>query len=92
MMMDAQPQCRKSDTTPEARRVLYELYRRMSPARKFQLLCDTYEMGKDLALAGLRMRYPEANKDQLWRLWARQHLGQELFEKVYGTAAAEREA
>ena len=82
----------KSDTSPEARRVLYDLYRRMSPARKFRLICDTYEMGKDLALAGLRMRHPEASKDQLWRLWARQHLGHELFEKVYGTSAQEREA
>ncbi len=81
----------KSDTSPEARRVLYNLYRQMSPARKFQLICDTYEMGRDLALAGLRMRHPKASKDQLWRLWAQQHLGQELFEKVYGTSAQERE-
>ena len=82
----------KSDTSPEAQRVLYDLYRRMSPARKFELICDTYEMGRQLALAGLRMRHPEASKDQLWRLWARQHLGRELFEKVYGTSAEEREA
>ena len=81
----------KSDTSPEARRVLYDLYRRMSPARKFELLCDTYEMGRDLALAGLKMRHPEASREQLWWLWARQHLGRELFEKVYGTSARERE-
>jgi hypothetical protein len=87
----AEPQMNhaKSDTSPEARRVLYDLYRQMSPARKFRLLCDTYEMGKDLALAGLRMRHPEASQNRLWRLWARQHLGRELFEKVYGTSARE---
>lgn len=90
-MTEPQTNHAKSDTSSEARRVLYDLYRQMSPARKFQLLCDTYEMGKDLALAGLRMRYPEADKDELWRLWARQHLGRELFEKVYGTSARERE-
>jgi len=56
----------------------------MSPARKFQLICDTYEMGKQLALAGLRMRHPEATGDELQRRWAQQHLGRELFEEVYG--------
>jgi hypothetical protein len=61
-----------------------ELYRKMSPARKFQLICDTYEVGRQLALAGLRMRHPDATKDELRWLWAQQHLGRELFEKVYG--------
>jgi hypothetical protein len=74
----------KSDTSPEARRVLYDLYRRMSPARKFELICDTYEMGRQLALAGLRMRHPEASEEEIWHLWARQHLGDELYEEVYG--------
>jgi hypothetical protein len=90
-MMDTQPQWGKSDTSPEARRVLHDLYRRMSPARKFQLILDTYEMGRQLAMAGLRMRHPDASKDQLWRLWAQQHLGRELFEKVYGMSDHDRE-
>lgn len=83
-MMEMQPQRSKSDTSPEARRVQYDLYRRMSPARKFEIICDTYEMGKQLALAGLRMRHPNATEDELQRLWAQQHLGPELFEEVYG--------
>jgi hypothetical protein len=89
-MTDIQPTWGKSDTAPEARRVQYDLYRRMSSARKFQLIFATYEMGRQLALAGLRMRHPEASREELWRLWARQHLGTELFEKVYGTSAGER--
>lgn len=83
-MVDEQTKWGKSDTSAEARRVQYELYRRMSSARKFQLICATYDMGKQLALAGLRMRHPDATKDELRRLWAQQHLGRELFEKVYG--------
>jgi hypothetical protein len=90
--MESRPNHQKSDTSPEARRVQYDLYRRMSPARKFQLLFHTYEMGKQLALAGLRMRHPDATQEELRRLWARQHLGRELFEKVYGTSVHEREA
>jgi len=72
--------------------VQYEIYRRMSPARKFQLIVDTYEMGKRLALAGLKARHPNANDEELHRLWAQQHLGPELFHKVYGIAANDREA
>ena len=79
----------KSDTTPEAQRVQYEIYRQMSPARKFQLISHTYEMGRQLAMAGLRMRHPDATEEELWRLWAQQHLGRELFEKVYGMSAHE---
>jgi hypothetical protein len=91
-MMDEQPKWGKSDTSPEARRVQCELYRRMSPARKFELLFHTYEMGKQLALAGLRMRHPDASQEELWRLWAQQHLGRDLFEKVYGKSTHKREA
>jgi len=79
----------KSDTAPEAQRVQDDIYRRMSPARKFQLVLHTYEMGRQLAMAGLRMRHPDATEEELWRLWAQQHLGQELFEKVYGISAHE---
>jgi hypothetical protein len=91
-MTEARFQFGRSDTSPEARRVQCELYRRMSPARKFQLVFDTYEMGRQLAMAGLRMRYPAASDDEIWRLWARQHLGEELFQKVYGVSGREREA
>jgi hypothetical protein len=77
----------KSDTAPEALAVQYAIYRQMSPARKFQLILDTYEMGKDLAMAGLRMRHPHATPEELRRLWTREHLGQELAEKVYGVSS-----
>ena len=86
--MQTRPNC-MSDTAPEAQRVQYELYRQMSPARKFELIFDTYEMGRQLALAGLRMRHPDATEEELWRLWARQHLGRELFEQVYGASSRE---
>ncbi len=74
----------KSDTSPEARRVLYDLYRRMPLGRRLELVFDMCDTGRALAIAGLRMRHPEATEEELQRLWARQHLGQELFERVYG--------
>lgn len=89
-MAQLRPEYGNSDTPPEVLRVQYDIYRGMSPARKFELVLDTYEMGKQLAMAGLRARNPNATEEELRRLWAQDHLGRELFEKVYGTFAHER--
>ncbi len=74
----------KSDTSPEARRVQYDLYRRMSLGRRLERAFDMCDTGRALVIAGLRMRHPGATEEELHRLWARQHLGQKLFERVYG--------
>jgi hypothetical protein len=82
-MTDARFKCGKSDTSPEARRVQYELHRRMSPGRKLELVFDMYDTGQRLAIAGLRTRHPDASEEDTWHLWARQHLGDDLYEQVY---------
>ena len=74
-----------SDTAPQARQVQFELYRRMSPARKIELIFDACRTGQLLAMAGIRMLNPAAADKQLWHLWAKQHLGEDLYNKVYGT-------
>lgn len=74
----------KSDTSPEAQKVLIELYRKMPPEEKFRRVFDAYQTGRMLAMAGLRERYPDAGENRIWHLWAKQHLGDELYEKVYG--------
>jgi hypothetical protein len=73
-----------SDTTKEAQQVLADIYRRMTPVEKFHRIFQAYQMGKLLAMAGLRIRNPGADKGQLWRLRAKQHLGEKLFNEVYG--------
>jgi hypothetical protein len=70
--------------TAGAERVQIERYRGMSPERKLGLVFRTYEAGRELAMAGLRQRHPQAEDEDLWRLWARQHLGDDLFDAVYG--------
>lgn len=83
-MTEPQPRYEQSDTPPEVRRVHYEICRKVPLGRKLELtfgMCDT---GRLLAIAGLRMRHPRASERELQRLWARQHLGPELFERVYG--------
>ena len=75
---------KNSDTSPEARQVVWESYRRMSPARKFELICQAYRFGQTLAMAGIRLCCPDASDEQVWRIWAKRHLGEDLYEKVYG--------
>ena len=73
-----------SDTSKEAHQVLIAIYKRMTPAVKMHRIFETYRTGKTLAIAGLKLSYPNATEEQIWRLWARKHLGDELFEQVYG--------
>ena len=78
-----------TDTSPEAQEVLIRLYRQMPLDKKLLLVFDAYEMGKQLAMAGLRQRHPQVSEKEIWRLWARQHLGDTLFAAVYGGGADE---
>jgi hypothetical protein len=73
-----------SDTTPKAREVQYDLYRRMSPARKIEMVFDACRTGRLLSMAGIRMQNPSASEDEVWHIWAKRHLGEELYKKVYG--------
>ncbi len=71
------------DTSPEAEAILCRLYRNMTTAQKARRLFSAYRMGKMLSMAGIRMNHPNASEEQVWHLWARRHLGDELYEKVY---------
>ncbi|MCE5341456.1 MAG: hypothetical protein LLF92_10100 [Planctomycetaceae bacterium] len=73
-----------SDTPQEVLEIQYELYRKMSPAEKFRIVCDAYDFGQSLAKAGIRMRYPNATEKEVKQIWAKEHLGEELYDRVYG--------
>ena len=72
------------DTPKSVLEIQYDLYRRMSPAKKFELVCDAYRFGQLLAMAGIRMHFPDADDKQVRQIWAKEHLGEELYYKVYG--------
>jgi len=72
-----------NDTSAEAEEILCRLYRNMTIAQKAQRVFSAYRMGKMLSMAGIRMNHPNASEEQIWHLWARRHLGDELYEKVY---------
>ncbi|MDH4203345.1 MAG: hypothetical protein OEV87_10680 [Phycisphaerae bacterium] len=72
------------DTSRECDALVTQLYRNMATAKKARLLFDAMCKGQQLAMAGLRQLHPEADEQQIWHLWAKQHLGDELYEEVYG--------
>jgi len=72
-----------TDTSKDANNVLVSIYRKMTPEEKFLRIFDAYETGKKLAMAGLRERFPLADEAELQKLWKKQHLGEELYKKVY---------
>jgi len=76
----------KTDTTDEARQVMYDLYRRMSPAKKIELVFDAYRTGQLLAMAGIRMQNPNLTEKEIWHIWAKRHLGEKLYNEVYGNS------
>jgi hypothetical protein len=73
-----------SDTDPEAERIQMEIYRRMPRWRKIELVVDANETARQLALAGLHARHPEAGPEEIQRRFFGLLLGEELATEVYG--------
>lgn len=80
---------RTDDTTPEAAAARREVLRRMSPARKAQMIAACVRASRQLLRAGLRQRYPEASEEELLDRFRRATLGDELTDAAYGRPAAE---
>ena len=72
-----------SDTSPEIERRQIEAWRRMSEAEKLALAMSMSALVRQLALAGVKQRYPDASpREQFLRL-AIVTLGEELARKAY---------
>ena len=76
------------DTHPEAERVLIELLRGASPARKVAVVLSANRTARELALTGLRERHPGESSARLRRRLADLWLGPELAAKAYGPLPA----
>lgn len=60
----------------------YAISRRLSAGRQLVEACGMVDAGRVLAIAGLRLRYPEASEAQLQRLWAQEYQGEALYRRV----------
>jgi hypothetical protein len=78
------------DTDPEAERVQLEIYRRMPPWQKIQLVVDANDTSRALVLAGIRSRHPDASAEEVHRRFLGIWLGEELATEVYGPLNATR--
>lgn len=83
-MIRASRRTLSQDTSPEAEAVQIEIYRRMPMGRKLELVEEANRTARTLALAGLRIRYPEASPEELHRRLMDLLLGEELAAAVYG--------
>ena len=72
------------DTSPEAEKVLIELLRKAPPWRRLQLADRLSWSMREMSLAGIRQRNPNATDAEVRRLFADIHLGPELARKVFG--------
>jgi len=72
------------DTSPETEAVLFKLWRETPAWRKLELLEDLNHTARQLALAGLRRRFPGASSEKLRRRLADLLLGEELAAEVFG--------
>ena len=77
--------CLTQDTSPQAERVLVELWRKATPARKFSIAIDTTRALQEFILAGLRERHSGETQGQLRLRFAAAWLGPELARRAYGS-------
>ena len=66
------------DTPPETERVLFTMLHDTPPWRKLEMVAQLNQAGRELALAGLRTRFPTATQNELHRRLAAVLLGDDL--------------
>ena len=73
-----------NDTHPAIAAMIIEGYRKMSPARKLEIVGDLHHMGRELVLSDIRRQYPEADEqEQKMRLATRMY-GPEIMRRMFG--------
>ena len=83
------PDARPRDTSARADAVQFELLRAMTPAQRAEIFTALTLAVQDLAMAGLRKRYPAATDDELRLRLAARRLGDDVVRRVWGWSADE---
>lgn len=72
------------DTTPEAQRKHYELMRKLSPEQRLSMAFALTDATRELVLADLHHRFPEANENEIKRRFIARVLSREDAIRAYG--------
>jgi hypothetical protein len=72
-----------ADTDEAAERRLIELTRQMPDEKKLRLVFSQVETGRQLAMAGLKNRYPQASPEELKKRYAALVLDRETVITIY---------
>lgn len=72
------------DIHPKAEQVLIDLLRQTATWQKCQQVSQMIQTCRQLSLAGLRIRYPDASEEEILRRLAALWLPRELVIRVYG--------
>ena len=72
-----------SDTSPHVQRMQIALWRRMRPLEKARAVAEVSGSVRELSLAGILQRYPEASEKECRLRYALLTLGSDLALKVY---------
>lgn len=72
------------DTRPEVERMLIERYRQMTPTEKLQMVAQMAETIRQLQLAEVRLRYPNASERECFLRMASRWVPPELMKKLLG--------
>ena len=73
-----------NDTHPDIEAMRYKILREMPVWRKLDIMFQTAQMLRTLALNDLRRLHPDDSEDNLRRRLAARLYGKELAEKAYG--------
>lgn len=72
------------DTTPEAQRKHYELMRKLSPEQRLSMAFALTDATRNLILADLHHRFPEASENEIKRRFIARVLPREDVIRAYG--------
>ena len=73
---------RPNDTSPEAERVLIDIYRKMSVSQKWRRLGQIYRTAKILHATGVRSRKPGASAQEIRDDWVAVTLGESVLQTL----------
>jgi hypothetical protein len=83
------PRSHPRDTTERADELQFELLRAMTPQQRGEIFTALTLAVQDLAMAGMRLRFPNATDDELRLRLAVQRLGRDVVKRVWGWSPEE---